>query len=60
MINLIFFGGGRLLASILKELNSKKYLKKFNKIAVVSDRHKNEIIFKNLTFKKFFQAIIRH
>ena len=53
MINLIFFGGGRLLASILKELNSKKYLKKFNKIAVVSDRHKNEIIFKNLTFKKF-------
>ncbi len=53
MINLVFFGGGRLLASILKELNSKKYLKKFYIIAVVSDRHKNEIIIKNLTFKRF-------
>lgn len=53
--NLYFFGGGKLLASIITELNSKKYKHDYKKYIFTSKRHSKEIIYNNLTFKKFLK-----
>jgi methionyl-tRNA formyltransferase len=52
---IFFFGGGRLLAFINEEINKKKYKKSIKQIVVLSKRHANEKIYKNLTFKKYLK-----
>ena len=56
MKTIILFGGGKLLASISNEINKTKFRKNINQIVVLSKRHANEIVFKNLKLKKYLKS----
>jgi methionyl-tRNA formyltransferase len=51
--NIYFFGGGKLLASIVDTLNTKKNKKILRQHVFTSVRHSKEKISKNLNFKQF-------
>ena len=53
MNNIYFFGGGKLMASIIDALNKKEYKKNFKQYVFTSARHSKEEISQKLNLKQY-------